>query len=288
MWVVFALGSAVFQVLRNMAMKRLGHSLDDTINVWGRFTFLLPYMAVAVAWRGIPPLQAGIWWWCLAFGVCQTLATLSLSRALKLFDFSLVTSLWKLSLLMLVGWGFLTLGETPTPLGLAGILVSVAGVYFLNVSHLRISWRAPLLALFQDRGQLFTLGSAFFYAPSVVIIKQISLMSDPYFATLMSYVFASSIVTPYAIYRSRHQFRHVARYWLDFTGMGLFAALTTLFGAIAYTMTLTSYAEAVKQVEILLALAIGYTVFHERARVRAIWPACLVMLVGLVMVKLWG
>ena len=34
---------ALCQVLRNTVMKRLGHSLDEYINVWGRFTFLLPF-----------------------------------------------------------------------------------------------------------------------------------------------------------------------------------------------------------------------------------------------------
>ncbi len=54
MWFGLALLSALFQVLRNMSMKHLGRSLDDTINVWGRFTFLLPFTAGFVLWQGIP------------------------------------------------------------------------------------------------------------------------------------------------------------------------------------------------------------------------------------------
>ena len=45
-WFVLSIGSALFQVLRNMVMKRLGHALDETINVWGRFTFILPFAAI--------------------------------------------------------------------------------------------------------------------------------------------------------------------------------------------------------------------------------------------------
>ena len=37
MWFTLAVLSALFQVLRNMVMKQLGHTLDETINVWGRF-----------------------------------------------------------------------------------------------------------------------------------------------------------------------------------------------------------------------------------------------------------
>src|SRR5712691_5941226 len=40
MWILLALASGLFQVLRNAAMKRLGHALDEYINVWGRFIFV--------------------------------------------------------------------------------------------------------------------------------------------------------------------------------------------------------------------------------------------------------
>ena len=288
MWVFFALGSALAQVLRNMAMKRLGHALDETINVYGRFALILPFTGVAVLVRGAPEVGQGFWPVAGAFAVSQIIATLSLSRALKLSDISLVTTLWKLSLIFLVVWGFFTLGEEPTALGLTGILLSAAGVYLLNISGARVSLWAPLLALVQDRGQLWTLVSAMFFAPSVILIKQLSLLSDPYFASFMGYAVGTALLTPYVVYRSGKHFCSVGKYWMDFAGMGLFASLATVLSATAYTMTLSSYAESVKQVEILLALAIGHLVFHEGARVRAIWPGSLVMLIGVVMVNLWG
>ncbi len=287
-WIVLALGSALFQGLRNVAMKRLGHALDETINVWGRFTFLLPFTGAAVLWRGVPPIQEGFWWLCLGFGISQNLATLCLSRALKHSDISLVTALWKTSLLFLVGWDILVLGEAPSGLGLAGIGLSMAGVYVLNISSNQVVWYAPLLALFKERGQLFTLGSAFFFAPSVIFIKQTALHSDPVFATFMGYVYASALITPFTIYRSGTHFRRIGRYWKDYFALGLFASISTILGTTAYTLTVSSYVEAVKQVEILFALALGYFLFHEQARVRTIWPGCLVMLAGLVMLKLWG
>ena len=86
-------------------------------------------MAGFVLWHGIPALRPGFWLYVILFGIAQTLGTLSLSKALKLSDISIVTSLWKISLLILVIFAFFTLGETPSLLGLAGILISVVGVY---------------------------------------------------------------------------------------------------------------------------------------------------------------
>jgi uncharacterized membrane protein len=53
-------------------------------------------------------------------------------------------------------------------------------------------------------------------------------------------------------------------------------------------MTLSSYVEAVKQVEILFAMAIGVLAFGERQRVREIAPGALVMLAGVVLLSLAG
>jgi hypothetical protein len=105
MWILLSLASALFQVLRNAAMKQLGHALDEYINVWGRFIFVLPFALVGCLLRPWPTLKPAFFPWCVAFGVSQTLATLALSKALKLSAISLVTPLWKVSLLVLLAMG---------------------------------------------------------------------------------------------------------------------------------------------------------------------------------------
>ena len=248
MWFGLALLSALFQVLRNMSMKHLGRSLDSTINVWGRFTFLLPFAALFVWWHGIPPLKPGFWFYVILFGLLQTAGTLSLSKALELSDISIVTSLWKVSMLFLVIFAFLTLHETPSLLGLLGIVVSMIGVYLLNVHKSRISLWAPLRELFIDPGQRFTILAAILYAPTVVVVKQIIVRSDAYFANLMGYLAASLVVLPLVLQRSSQHFGQIPRHWVSFVGMGLFACLSSVCHSIAYQMTLLSYVESVKQV----------------------------------------
>src|SRR5215213_6344710 len=127
LWLVLALGSALFQVLRNMVMKRLGHALDETINVWGRFTFILPFAAIGLLTQGVPDLKPGVWLYCLLFAIVQITGTQFLALALNVAEISMVTALWKLSLLLLVVWGVVALGETPSALGMAGVALSVVG-----------------------------------------------------------------------------------------------------------------------------------------------------------------
>ena len=102
----------------------------------------------------------------------------------------------------------------------------------------------------------------------------------------MGYLFCSVLITPWVLYRSARHFRQLGRHWLGFVGLGAFAALSTQLGTTAYTMTVSSYVEAVKQIEILLALVIGWLMFGEGARIRQIWLGCAVMLAGIVILIL--
>ena len=286
MWLALALAAALFQVLRNTAMKRLGHALDEYINVWGRFTFLLPWALATCVLTGWPTLAPGFFGWCLAFGVSQTLSTLALSKALKLSQISLVTALWKVSLLILLGMAWVTIAEKPSALGVTGVLLSAVGVYLLNVTRARISPWAPLVVLVTDPGQRYTLLAACFYAPSVITIKQAILASSTAVGTLGAYTAASLIVTPLALTTSARHFRAVPRHWKEFVALGLFAALTTMSQGKAYTLTLSSYVEAVKQVEILFAMAVGVLWFGEAQRVRESALGAVVMLAGMVLLAL--
>jgi drug/metabolite transporter (DMT)-like permease len=285
-WLILALAAALFQVLRNTAMKRLGHALDEYINVWGRFTFLLPFAWLACVIGGFPPLRPGFWGWCALFGMCQTLSTLALSKALKLSDISLVTALWKVSLLVLLGMAWVTIGERPSAPGVAGVLLSAAGVYLLNIRRARISAWAPLAVLVTDRGQRYTLLAALLYAPSVITIKQAILASNASMGTLGGYLAASLIMTPVALWTSARHFPAVPRHWPEFVALGLFAALTTITQGKAYTLTLSSYVEAVKQIEILFAMAVGVLAFGEAQRVRESALGGLVMLMGMALLAL--
>jgi drug/metabolite transporter (DMT)-like permease len=285
MWIALAAAAALFQVLRNTAMKRLGHALDEYINVWGRFTFLLPFAFVACLVTGFPELQPQFFGWCAAFGVCQTLSTLALSKALKLSEISLVTALWKVSLLVLLCMAY-AIGERPSALGIAGVLLSAAGVYLLNISRARVSVWAPLKVLVTDRGQRYTLLAAFLFAPSVITIKKAILASNAPMGTLGGYLAASALMTPLVLRTSRPHFAAIPRHWKEFVALGLFAALTTLSQGYAYTLTLSSYVEAVKQIEIVFAMAIGVLAFGEAQRVRASALGAVVMLVGMVLLAL--
>ncbi|MDA0999434.1 MAG: DMT family transporter [bacterium] len=287
-WVFLSLVSGLAQASRNAAMKHLGHSLDEYISVLGRFLFILPFAAVPLLWEGVPELKPGFYWACFFFAISQTAATLFLSKALLYGDITRVGPLWKTSLIWLVVFAFFMLGETPSLIGLAGIGLTVAGVYLLNITRMRLSPLEPIRALFVDKGQRYALISAVLYAPSVATFKWAVLTSNTPFATVGTYAAAALCAFPVVARYSSTHFSQMSRHWKSFFLLGLFAALTSLSQGEAYRIQLSSYVESVKQMEIFFAMALGYFLFGEREGIREAVGGGAVIFLGVVLLILWG
>lgn len=287
-WVTLSLVSALAQVSRNAAMKSIGHLLDEYINVFGRFFFLLPFAGAMVLYRGVPEIRPSFYTACAIFGVTQTIATLALSKGLLYGNISMVTSLWKLSIVWLVVLSHFTIGETPSALGLMGIMVTLVGVYFLNVSQARVSFWEPVRTLYSDRGMRYALLSSLMFAPSAICFKWAALSSNGAFGTLGTYLAATLCVLPVALRKSGRHFARIPGLWKPFVALGLFAAINSLAQAEAYQLTLTSYVESVKQTEILFAIGVGYFLFRERERLSEVTFGGIVILSGIVLLILAG
>ncbi len=286
MWWLFSIASALCQVGRNSVMKNLGHSLDEYISVWGRFFFLLP-LALGASWAaGFPEVGSPYWFYSLLAASSQVVSTLLLSKAFKYGDISVVVTIWKLQVVLLAVLGVLFLDETITAMGTAGILVSLFGVYLLNMSRARLSLAEPIALLFRERGMRYALLAALTLAPTILLFKKTAQMSDAYFSTLTNYAFASCLTFPLVVRNSARRLNLLPRYLGRFFAMGCFAALATILGNLGYLRSAAAYVEAVKQIEIPATLAAGVLFFNERERVQAIWPGCLVLLLGLLILIL--
>src|SRR5207247_8873215 len=90
---------------------------------------------------------------------------------------------------------WVTFGEHASALGVAGVLLSAAGVYLLNVTRAHISPWEPLRVLVTDRGHRYKLLAALLYAPSVISIKQAILASNTAARSFSTYLEASLYTT---------------------------------------------------------------------------------------------
>lgn len=282
MWWFFAIASALCQVGRNATMKKLGHSLDEYINVWGRFFFLLPFALAASYLKGIPEVSRDYWIYSFLAGLMQVFSTLLLSKSFKYGTISVTVTIWKLQVIFLAIFGVIFLDETVHFLGGLGILISFFGIYLLNIKQAQVSLIKPLLLLVRDKGMRYALLAALTLTPTILLFKKTAQMGDPFFSTLTNYIFASGLCFPIVIYKSADHLFLLPRYIIYFLILGFFAAFATIFGSFGYIQSVAAYVEAVKQIEIPLTLIVGSLFFKETQYIKDIWAGCILLMGGLV------
>ncbi|MED5578868.1 MAG: EamA family transporter [Nitrospinota bacterium] len=287
-WIALSLIAAMAQVLRNVSMKSIGHSLDEYINVLGRFFMTLPFAGIVLYLTGIPEIHPDFYIACSIFAVSQTIATLALSKALLYGKIGAVTALWKISIVWLMLLEYFTSDESPTFFGVIGILITLLGVYFLNVSRSKISFWEPLRILFRDKGMRYALISSIMFAPSALTFKWAAISSSGPMGTFGTYVAAFIFMLPISFYKSTSNFSKIPSVWKAFFALGFFAALNSLILAEAYQMTFASYVESVRQTEVLLAIFIGYIFFKEKERFWEVFVGGSIIISGLVVLILLG
>lgn len=286
MWWIISLVSAASQGARSMVMKDLGHRLDEYISVWGRFLFLMPFVLAASLLAGFPAIEPFYWPYTIAAGLSQAVSTTLLAKALKYGDFSISVAIWKIQVLFLLVFGVLFLKEKVTLLGIIGIVATLFGVYLLNAKRAQVSLIEPILLLGREKGLRYALFAAVAVTPTILLFKKTAQLADSYFAALTNHTFALLFMLPVVLRKSLKQFAALPRYISKLTAMGFFAATATIAGNLAYVLSVAAYVEAVKQVEIPLALLGGVLFFKEKERLREAWLGCLIILGGITLLIL--
>lgn len=286
MWWLYALVAGCFQSARNVLMKDIGAKIDPDINVWGRFLFTAIFSIAFVIWQGIPTIAHGFWLVSGLAAIFVSLATWTMSQAFHKGEFSMTTALFKIDIPLLAILGTIFMREQISYQGLIGITVVFIGVYLLNIEKAHKSILEPILLLYKKIDLRYALATGILLAPTILFFKQSVLLSDPYFAAAANYVIATLFMTPFLAVRSRKNILVLPKYIGRFIALGFLGAMAALFSHLAYQIAPSAYVEAIKQSEFFFSMILAIVVFGEKSQVKEIWPACLVVLMGILILIL--
>jgi drug/metabolite transporter (DMT)-like permease len=257
--------SALMHALWNLLVKRSG---DKTVFIWwmflasgSLFTLLLP------AFPGPVPLPDGrILLLAAGGGACFVAYHLFTGRAYRSGDLSLSYPLAQTSILYVPIWGMLLLGEHLTPLGVAGILLIVAGAWCVQLQRLSLDEALrPLRNLGQPAVQA-ALAAGFIYSVGAVIDKTGVMAFSPLYFTylLVAWMF---LLMSANLLRPRYRGR-VIEEWRRSRPLILVSGpvLMSSFLSFRYGLRLApmSYAVPVRQVSLLFGVLLGILLLGER------------------------
>ena len=285
-WIVFSLLSAFFHASRIAVTKHLSFSFSArALTLYVNLASLIVTAPLVIWHHDFPfhePVYATV---VLLGGVVSGIGGWALNTAIARSEVSLVGPVMTLTpgFVVVIEWS--VIGDLPGALGLAGLGLLVAGGYVLSVEREQTSLLAPLRRLFTDPGSVFTLVAAFCFAAASTLGRVGIQMSDPLsFAVIVAVVnpivlFVMFSVQDHRFYREAFP-RHLRREVRPLLLLGVLFALMRIADQIALSLTLASYAMAVKRTAGMFSVLLGHWYYGE-GQLAARLAGSAVMLAGL-------
>ncbi|MFE8033790.1 EamA family transporter [Thiohalocapsa marina] len=287
-WFVFSLLSAFFHASRLTVTKHLSfrfsaRALTLYVNLAG-LVVTLPL----ILWHHDFPLHQPVYVGAVLLGgLISGLGGWALNVGIHRSDVSLVGPVMTLTpgFVVLIEW--VLIGDLPGLLGLLGLGLLMTGAYVLSIRREQTAFWAPLRRLVTDPGSAFTLVAAFCFAAAATLGRVGIQMSDP-----LSFAVMVAMVNPVILFllfslQDRRFYREAFTPRLRQEAgplllLGLLFALMRIADQIALSLTLASYAMAVKRSAGLFSVLLGRWVYGE-GHLLARLAGSLVMLAGLVL-----
>lgn len=180
--------------------------------------------------------------------------------------------------------GYLILGERVSPGGALGILLIILGAYLIHLPRLERGVLAPLKGVWEEKGSLFLLITAFIYGITSVLGKRGLILSDPIFFAAF-YFSLLSFTTPMVLkglYKiSLKDF--VLKKKRALLLVGGTQALMCFCHMLALSLVETAYMIALKRTSILFAVFLGWYFFKEK-HFKLRFSSALIMFLGILII----
>jgi drug/metabolite transporter (DMT)-like permease len=211
--------------------------------------------------------------------------------ALKTTDLSVLGPVNAYKSIISLVLGIFLIQEIPTRMGLAGVLLILAGSFFVVDKNVNLPRRNPFVQFFQDRGIRFRFAALFLAAIESIYLKKALLASSP----LTTFIFWSIIGLPLAAVIVACMLRgRVEKELVTLTrnrGTYVWLAVTTGLMQLSTLFTFgelqVGYSLALFQTSTIISVFLGYKVFQEKNIVERLCGS-LIMVVGAVCIVVFG
>ena len=298
-WVVLTIGGAFLQNLRSLLQRRLTGDLSVNGAAYVRFLFAVPFawafFAVTSYLHGseisFTP-NSEFLLFIVAGAVTQIVATSALVAAVSGSHFALGTALSKTEAVQAAVLGLVILGEAVSLRALAGIGISLLGVFLLS-GNIR-----PADLVHSDRrvwfgvlaGTCLALCSISYRGASLVLLDDIAvaplMVSPGFYQTLIVAAFTlavavtlqSMVMGAYLGLAEPGQIRQVMFQWRPALLVGLIAMVASACWFTAMALHNAAMVRALGQIELLFTLATSVWLLRERVTRREVFGIALLVL----------
>lgn len=284
-YLIFAFLTAFFQSLKDLFSKMgLGY-LNEYLVAWAVMAFALPFLLPLLFFIEIPELTAVFYIALLTGGVLNSISIWLYMRAIKVSELSITIPMLTFTPVFLLATSPIILGEFPTPLGIAGVLLVVTGSYVLNISKLKQGFWEPFKALVGQPGPRLMLLVSFIWSITSAIDKVGVLNSSPVFWSISIVSFIAVALLPFMMWNTGHVFSRIKKQFKPLVLIGLFNALVHITQMIAISVVLVAYVISIKRFSAVLSVIWGYLFLGEKG-LRERLAGVIIMVAGVIIITL--
>lgn len=291
LWILFTLMAVCAQTVRTAGQKQLSLTLDAVTVTYARYLYGAPFVLAyfTFLWNRnevCPEPGALFWVLCTLAAAAQILATILMVQLFRRRNFAVGITYIRSEAFLTAFLGALFFGEVLSLNAWAAILVSVAGVLVMNSARNEAAG-SGVLAWLTSPSAIIGLSSGLLFAITSLFIRTAGLslgLEDLIFSgatTLIAVVSIQTVtMTAWFAIRNRVAVAALLARWK----LGIFVGATSALGSIgwftAMTLERASYAKALGQIELILALGVSAIIFKEKiARIEV--AGMVLMIVGI-------
>ncbi len=284
LWFPFALTTAFSLATADALTKRALRFIDESVIVWVREAYALPFLSLFFFFIPVPELDAAFWATVAVLLPLEITALVLYVKAIKLSPLSLSIPFMALSPVFIILIAFFMLGELPDASGLLGIFLIAAGAYTLNASASASGMLGPLRAIRREPGAVLMIVVAFIYSITSTLGKVAVLHSSPVFFGFFYPFVLAFILTVVLLFKGRLSdgFSRPA----TFLPIGFFTALMIVTHFVALSLTDVAYMISVKRTSLLFSVLYGWLFFGEE-RIRERFLGSTLMLLGVISITVF-
>jgi drug/metabolite transporter (DMT)-like permease len=290
---LFVVARIVANPVSNVFQKQLTQRSANPLFIIGATDALLTLAAIPLLFLGGLPLHLGAGFWPNMI-MAASLAVGSnalLVYALQSTGLSVLGPINAYKSVISLVLGVFLLGEIPAPLGLAGVLLIVAGSYFV-VDRDSNQPRTNAFALFfRERGIQFRFAALALSATEAIFLKKALLLSSP----VITFIFWSILGLPIAaaaialLVRRRlgNDFVVFRHHWRTYLWLATTTGVMQLTSLLTFGKLQVGYSLALFQLSTLISVFLGYRYFQE-GQIRKRLVGSLIMAAGAALIVLRG
>lgn len=284
-WIAFAILTAVFRSLTDVAGKSGLKNIDEYLVAWSLFLFALPFIGILLFFTEIPEIGRDFWLALLVGGSMNVVTNLLYMKAIKMSDLSITIPMTTFTPLFMLLTSPLIIGEFPNAYGIIGIVLIVTGSYILNFKEKKKGYLAPFKALFREKGPRLMLLVAFIWSITANFDKIGIQNSSVFFWAASVNAFIAVGFIPVVMTFSKNRARQLRKNFSTLSGIGFLHGLMIVFQMVAVSLTLVAYVISIKRTSAAISVLMGSLFFREKG-LRERLAGVFIMLAGVVVITL--